>query len=135
MYKYNNTGEIKIRRIFYYIDSLIKLYKALTPGQLLHFIRMLFLPDIKTLKLKRYNLQFKLKTLLDILTLKEVVIDEEYENCGVKTDKNDKVVVDIGAGFGDFSVLTAKKFPQAKIFAFEPDPFYFCLLRAISLNQ
>ena len=42
----------------------------------------------------------------------------------------DGVVVDIGAGFGDFSVLYGKRFSSARIYAFEPDNEYYQLLSA-----
>jgi FkbM family methyltransferase len=46
-----------------------------------------------------------------------------------------KVIVDVGAHLGVFSILAAKKFPDASVYSFEPDPRNFELLsRNISLN-
>lgn len=129
--------KIRYKRIPYYIRSLIEVVEEIDLPYFLRFAcDFFFHKKIKRLHLKKYNLVFKLSTYLDILTLKEVVIDEEYENHGVEIEEKDRIIVDIGAGFGDFSILTAKKFPQARIFAFEPDPFYFNLLRDnIRLNK
>lgn len=99
---------------------------------LLSHVPALSWPEIitrKIIKLRKFNLQFRVKTLLDFLVLKEVIIDREYENYDVVVSKNDRVIVDIGAGFGDFSISVAKRFPKAHIFAFEPNPQYFALLQ------
>lgn len=134
-YRYSGA-KLKIRRIPYYLRSLLILLKEIEPKWRLRFFIDLLLPKIKTVKLKKRKLVFRLKTWLDVLTLKEVVLDGEYERYGVKIEDRDRIIVDIGAGFGDFSIFIAKKFPQAKIFAFEPDSAYFVLLKEnIRLNK
>lgn len=134
--RYNYTKKIKFHRLFYYLQSLFKLCIWIKPYTLLYFYFQLISGKISSVSLKSYNLVFKLKSLLDLLTLKEVVLDEEYESLGVKIEKRDKIIVDIGAGFGDFSILTAKKYPKTKIYAFEPDPVYFRLLTEnIDINK
>jgi predicted RNA methylase len=74
------------------------------------------------------RLIFRVLTLLDVLTLKEVVLDRCYEQ-DVSVSEKDRVIVDIGAGFGDFAVSIAKRYPKASIYAFEPDLKYFSLLK------
>lgn len=134
-YKYSGT-KLKIHRISYYFRSLLILLKEIEPKCWLRFFIDLLLPKIKTVKLKKRKLVFQLKTWLDVLTLKEVVLDEEYERYGVEIEDKDRIIVDIGAGFGDFSITITKKYPRVKIFAFEPDSFYFNLLQEnIRLNK
>ena len=134
--KYNYTKKIRLSRLWYYLISLLKLYRAIKLKSFFQFTLQLFAGDTKIVHLRNYDLKFKLKSMLDVLTLKEVVIDDEYESLGVRIDKKDKVIVDIGAGFGDFAILVSKRHPLAKIFAFEPDPFYFGLLKEnIKLNK
>lgn len=128
---------LKINRLPYYLKSGLRLVLAsevkFLPGLFLGFA---FSQPIKQVKLKKTGLIFKFSTALDFLTLKEVVLDRCYENGGVKVGQNDKIIIDIGAGFGDFSISIAKAFPDLKVHAFEPDPFYFSLLKEnITLNQ
>lgn len=133
---YNSKQPIKLNRIFYYIASILKLYSNIEVNSFISLTLQIITGNIEVVRLKKHKLVFKLKTLLDLLTLKEVVLDEEYENKGVRIGNKDKVIADIGAGFGDFSILAAKKFPKAKIYAFEPDPVYFRLFKAnISANK
>lgn len=62
----------------------------------------------------------------DLTTLFEVFIDEDYE-FGENT--NEKInIIDIGANVGYFSLYISKKFPNAKIFSFEPFPDTFVRL-------
>lgn len=56
---------------------------------------------------------------IDLITIKETVLDDEYQISALKRPL--RSVIDVGAGLGDFSILTAKKFPRAKIVAFEPN--------------
>lgn len=114
----STSGKLNLIRLPYYFSSLLKL---------LLNSKITFRKN--TIRLKKHNLNFKIKTILDLLILKEVILDEEYENSEVKIERGDRVIVDIGAGFGDFSILAAKKYPEAKIFAFEPNHSYFSLLQ------
>ena len=121
--------DLKIRRIPYYAISFIRVLIAIRREKRLEFITGVVFNKQKSIYLKKMDLFFHIKTLLDILTLKEVVLDKEYERGGVRIEKKDKVIVDIGAGFGDFSIFAAKKNPDAKIYAFEPDRTYIPLLK------
>jgi len=126
-YSYKGTT-LKIKRIPYYLLSLLALLKAMKPLTQINFLlQVISRRDIYILL--KNDLGFRVKTLLDVLTLKEVVLDGEYEKFGVTVERGDKVIVDVGAGFGDFSILQAKRHPHAAIYAFEPDPKYFALLQ------
>jgi FkbM family methyltransferase len=52
----------------------------------------------------------------------EVVIEDCYEIFDYAKRANPKVIVDIGANLGVFSKLCTLLFPQANIFAYEPNP-------------
>lgn len=123
------SAKFRLSRIPYYLQSFILLFLLIKSQFRFKLLKDLFIFKVtKTVYLKN-GLVFRLKSLLDILTLKEVVIDDEYQCRGVRVDDKDKIIIDVGAGFGDFSIMTAKKFPEAKIYAFEPDPDYFSLLQ------
>lgn len=70
----------------------------------------------------RYNqsqLKFYLRYVMDIAVLVEVFIYKEYEWFPVE---NPKVIIDLGAHFGDTTLYYAAKFPNAKIISVEPSP-------------
>jgi FkbM family methyltransferase len=52
----------------------------------------------------------------------EVVIEDCYEIFNYARRANPKVIVDIGANLGMFSKLCSMLFPQADIYAYEPNP-------------
>lgn len=90
--------------------------------------------DSGGVKLKN-GLVFKIGNLTDLVVLKEVFYDKCYEQ-KVQILTQDKVIVDVGAGFGDFAISTARRFPKSTLYAFEPDKKYFSLLvQNISLNN
>lgn len=120
-FDFSNARKINLARLPYYLRAVFHLVKSVKWKTFISLERVIYL--------RKYNLVFKIITLLDILTLEEVVVEEEYESLGVKVSVKDKIIVDIGAGFGDFSILMAKKYPFAKIYAFEPDRRYFLLLK------
>jgi hypothetical protein len=113
------TMQMKVSRVPYYSSSLRELYSAST-----------FSGSFRTLHLWRpVDVWLETKTFLDLLIVKEVVLDREYETNGVTITSRDRVIVDIGAGLGEFVITTAKKFPKAKIYAVEIDPDYIRLLK------
>jgi len=70
----------------------------------------------------------KVYTPMDVWTAKEIYLDKDYERYGIKIQAG-WIIIDIGAAFGDFVVLAAKQNQHAKIYAFEPYPKYFKLLK------
>lgn len=113
------TMHIKVSRLPYYSSSLLQLYAASA-----------FSGSFRTLHLSRpVDVWLETKTFLDLLIVKEVVLDGEYEMNGVMITSRDRVIVDIGAGLGEFVITTAKRFPKAKIFAVEINPDYIRLLK------
>ncbi len=62
--------------------------------------------------------------------------EKEERLCVTGMIERDDVVFDIGANYGWYSLNIAKKYPEAKIFAFEPIPYSFNILsRNIELNN
>ncbi|NMC64237.1 MAG: FkbM family methyltransferase [SAR324 cluster bacterium] len=73
------------------------------------------------------GLVFFVRSKIDLWILKETCIDKCYEFSRLMPLEV-SVIIDIGAAFGDFSVWIAKKFPEAKVYSFEPFPESFALL-------
>ena len=113
---------MNINKTFYYLKSLHTLIRnSKNVGSLL----MALFHKNNTLFLKN-GLQFKYRSLLDTLIIKETIYDDFYQ---LHKIINPKIIVDVGAGFGDFSLFAAHAFPDATIYAFEPNPTLFELLQ------
>jgi len=56
---------------------------------------------------------------MDIAVLREVFVDKEYDWCPTE---DPKVIIDLGAHFGDTALYYHARFPNAKIIAVEPSP-------------
>ncbi len=65
---------------------------------------------------------------MDIWSVKETFLDRFYERFGTVVDAGWNII-DIGGGIGDFSIFAAMKFPENRVFAFEPTPDSFRLLK------
>jgi len=115
---------MKIKKIFYYLKSLLLLFN--NSYNKVDFV--LFFIGRRTYYIFNNKVKFKIKSLLDLLILKETVIDDFYR-LKKTVSKNPKIIVDIGGGFGDFSIYAAKMYQNAKIFVFEPNPILYQLLK------
>ena len=71
------------------------------------------------------NPSFYVSNLMDIWTLKEVIIDRQYEKG--KIVNNGDFIIDVGAAIGDFSISIAKK--VKKVIAYEYDDERVCLMK------
>jgi len=90
------------------------------------FIKKPILIRIKT------SLVFYVSNFMDIWTLKEVIVDKQYETIK-KLDSGD-TVIDIGAAIGDFSIYAAKK--VKKVIAYEcDDERVFLMKKNLQLNK
>jgi hypothetical protein len=65
------------------------------------------------------KISFYVRTLMDIWTVKEVVIDHDYER--YRKIKRGDVVVDVGGGIGDFAILAARKAKRVYVFECDAD--------------
>ncbi len=69
----------------------------------------------------------------DYSTLLAIAGDDSYLLSEIK---NPNTIVDVGAHIGIFSILTARRFPNAQVFAIEPDTENFQILKEnILLNK
>lgn len=90
---------------------------------------------LQKIKLRKSGLQFQVRSSMDVWSVKETLLDRFYERCGIEVGEN-WVVVDIGAGIGDFSILAASRHPGNRVIAFEPfRASYELLLENIQENQ
>jgi FkbM family methyltransferase len=76
----------------------------------------------------RSGLRFQTAGWLDLLVLKETVLDDCYGVRALAASLDPETIVDVGAGIGDFAVLAAATFPSATVLALEPNPSSFRLL-------
>jgi SAM-dependent methyltransferase len=74
----------------------------------------------------RNGLTLEVPSLLGLLVLEEIVCDDVYRVRELGEDTS--LVVDVGAGIGDFALLVASRFPQATVIACEPNPRTFAVL-------
>lgn len=73
----------------------------------------------------QHTLNLRLKT-TDVVTYKKIFEDEEY---GFSVPKEPSFIIDAGANIGLASIFLARKYPQARIFALEPEQENFKLLK------
>ncbi|HDQ74232.1 MAG TPA: FkbM family methyltransferase [Chloroflexi bacterium] len=79
--------------------------------------------------------RFWARSLMDIWIIKETCLDRDYERHGTRIE-DDWIVIDIGAGLGDFAVSVAREHPTSLVYAYEPFLDSFDLLQGnIALNQ
>ncbi len=71
------------------------------------------------LKFRDHKFNFSVDNRLDLGTLNDIFVKEEY---GFKYLGNPKVIIDLGANIGDTAIFYSILYPQAKIFAVEPNP-------------
>jgi FkbM family methyltransferase len=120
-----------ISRIKYYLSSIPTLL-----GQVTNWYELVKLPLTRqpvVLRLKN-GLRLKVRSVMDVWIVKEACLDRIYEKYGTVM-KDTWTVIDIGAGLGDFAVLTAHEHPTNRVYAFEPFPESFKLLNEnITLN-
>lgn len=83
----------------------------------------------------RGGYRFWVRSLMDIWVIKETCLDRDYERNSVRIEDN-WVVIDIGAGLGDFAISVACEHPSTQVYAYEPFPNSFHLLQNnIALNH
>ena len=86
------------------------------------------------IRLRGSNLQFRVRTALDVWVVKETCLDRDYENSASLQDN--WIIIDIGAGLGDFTAYAAQRNPNGRVLAFEPFPESFALLQQnVALNN
>jgi FkbM family methyltransferase len=111
-----------VRKLPYYVLSTAAL------GRIATFRSMI---RCAVARRKQLNLRdgrsFRLSAVVDLLVLKETLVDDVYGLGALDTD--DGIIVDVGAGIGDFTLAAATRFPLMRVHAFEPNPEAFQLLQ------
>jgi FkbM family methyltransferase len=69
----------------------------------------------------RNGCRFRVRSVMDVWIIKETCLDRQYERNGTRIEDG-WVVVDIGAGLGDFAILIARENPRSRVYAYEPFP-------------
>jgi len=106
------------------VTNFFKMATRLKIGSLITFYKLkYFTKDDKDMH--RISMRNDLKVNVnksqgDLTTLFEVFVDEDYRFGENTTEKIN--IIDIGANVGYFSLYITKKFPNARIFSFEPFP-------------
>lgn len=102
------------------IESAIKYYLQSVPTLISNFnwwiFPLLIFKKPILVRIKN-NPSFYVSNFMDIWTLKEVIMDKQYNK--IKEVMDGDVVIDIGAAIGDFSVYAAQK--AKKVIAYECD--------------
>jgi FkbM family methyltransferase len=118
---------VLISRWTYYLRSISTLLLRIQPRArvLATFLRLARRPFRIQLD---DGCRFKVRNRMDVWIIKETCLDRDYERDAVAVEDG-WTVVDIGAGLGDFAVCVARRCPRSIVFAFEPLPESFALLR------
>src|SRR5574337_475143 len=117
-----------ISRLLYYVSSIPTLLIGVRnwPVMLAAFLR---LPLRKPFTVDlRDGLRFRARTVMDVWIIKETCLDRDYETASVPL-QDGWTILDIGAGLGDFAIHAARQSPHGVVYAFEPFPESFALLR------
>jgi FkbM family methyltransferase len=121
-------------RYVYYLSSILTLIFGVQNWPLIMFklARQTNRPFILNLKI---GYRFWVRSLMDIWIIKETCLDRDYERNSTRI-KDNWVVIDIGAGLGDFTISAACEHPSNHIYAYEPFPNSFNLLQDnLALNH
>lgn len=117
---------MKLSAFGYYLNSFFALLKKTNFWQLPSLVFQ------KYVRLKIPGYKFYVKNLMDVWAIKEVILDGCYVQ--LQQVKKKDIVIDIGAGIGDFSIMAGKI--GAEVFAFEMSKERVDLFkRNISLNK
>jgi FkbM family methyltransferase len=126
------------RKVAYYLFSILELMFGFeNPLLIIRIFLGLSRPGLKTLRLRQNGLQFKVRSAMDVWSIKETFLDKFYERFGFPIQAGWKVV-DIGGGTGEFVVFAACALAQSQgqVVAFEPFPESFILMGDnINLNK
>ena len=113
---------VRPRKTFYYLRSLAAVSRIAEPRSLARF-----LARRSDLIVLRNGLRLRLGRPLDLLILKETVVDDSYRLRELDGTAP-AAIVDVGASIGDFALWAGRRFPEATVLAFEPNPRWFALL-------
>ena len=124
-----------ISKFSYYLYSIFELLFGFTdPFKIISIFLGSTGKDIKIIQLRSSSLQFKVRSPMDVWSLKETFLDRFYDVFGFPIQKN-WTVIDIGAGLGEYTLFAAQQ-TDRQVIAFEPFPQSIILLNEnIQLNN
>lgn len=124
-----------VRKYSYYLRSIFELLWGFEdPLSVAKIFLKLSPPGAKTIRLRGAGLVFRLRSAMDVWSLKETFIDRFYERFGAPV-QDGWTIVDIGGGIGEFTLFAAHNHPTNTVIAFEPYTGSFDLLAAnLELN-
>jgi FkbM family methyltransferase len=127
-----------LRKYCYYLFSIFELFFGFKkPIVVARIVLNLSRPGVKTIRLRKPDLQFKVRGAMDVWSIKETFMDRFYEKYGYPVQPDWKVI-DIGAGTGEYALFAALALtqPAGQVFGFEPFPESFALMQEnLRLNK
>ena len=120
----------------YYLSSIFRLLTGIHEWPLLLRVYLGAAPaGEKSIRLRQSGIRFKVRGPMDIWSIKETFLDRFYERFGTVVGDG-WIVLDIGAGIGEFTLEAACGHPRNTVYAFEPFAESFALLEEnLRLNQ
>ncbi len=116
-----------LSRWLYYLSSIPTLFLGIKNRRTMLSIFLGLASPPVVIELKN-GLRFRVRTWMDLWVLKEACLDRQYENAGAAI-QDGWTIIDIGAGLGDFAVSAARAHPRSTVYAYEPFPESFQLMR------
>jgi len=113
-----------IARLRYYLSSIPTILGQIRNWYVCFGLLLTKRPVIIRLK---NGCQFKVRNVMDVWIIKETCLDRDYESHAIPIQEG-WIVIDIGAGLGDFAVSVAYEHPGCHVYAYEPFPESFRLL-------
>ena len=108
--------------LFWKIKMAVKAMKVLKNGYLYYLIYFGLINKSQVIFITKNNIKLEIrlaKKSSDFHVFTEIWLDNAYlQNFGLKSNCT---IIDIGSHVGMFSILCSQKFPNSKIFTFEPD--------------
>ncbi len=125
-----------MQKYTYYFFSIFKLLFGIREWLLVIRLFLGLAPEnIYTIHLRYSGVSFQVRTSMDVWSVKETLLDRFYEKYGTAIGDGWRIV-DIGAGIGEFTMFALLGHPQNYVYAFEPYPRSYDLLRKnLIVNQ
>jgi FkbM family methyltransferase len=126
-----------LRKYYYYFFSILELFLGFKkPLSVILIVLNLGRPGVRTIRLRKPDLQFKVRGAMDVWSIKETFLDRFYGKYGYPIQPDWKII-DIGAGTGEYTLFAAlQAHGEGQVFAFEPFPESFAIMQEnLTLNQ
>jgi FkbM family methyltransferase len=123
------SNYLMLRKYAYYLYSIFELLLGFENPFLIIKTYLNLTPlGVKIVHLRKPSLNFSVRGAMDIWSIKETFLDRFYEKHGFVIEAGWNVI-DIGAGIGDFTLYATIKESNVRVFAFEPYPESFTLMK------